>query len=738
MTDEKISKDEPIGSLGMEIKELTEHPLSNGDVMKKPEPRPEIKISQAPVTQADDELQRLKDALNDCEQRYRTLLETNIYGIQEIDILGNITYANDIQYEILGYEKGELEGKAVWELLASDEDRMELTDFLTKLAQKQYVPPPRTGGYLKADGGVLELKVDWATRHNDRGDIIGFLSITTDILDCEIIQQPEPVSKTDEIKSPVSAKIETERLILDHARELVLTLTMGGKIEYVNDAMVMFSGYGRKDLLDMKISDIMPSDQLSVLKKSIKTGATAGDILLKETMFITKDLKSVPVEISVSLIMDKDVPSNLLVVARDISRRGSVKPKLHSEISERLEPTMTFMEGLVEDLNQLLTGILGNIDLAQIKMRPEDGGYKWLSEAKSGCTGLKELMRKFNIIAKGMTSDRETGALNQNVRRWVKSSLKNSRLSCAFSIPDDLWMVVYDETQMRIIFEILVQNAVDAMPKGGNIVISAGNVTVGEDNKYQGMVIPRGDYVRVSIRDKGSGIDEEDLPRIFDPYFTRRNNGDPGRGLGMTIAYSLIQRLSGHIQIQSRPGSHTVVTLFFPATREIASKKKPKNKQPHPIAEKDKEKETANRQKKGETFDAPKADIPRKATVLVMDDDVSISQVAGDILKKMGCTVVFARNGNEAVEFYEYSLQSGTRFDAVILELNIKKGPGARETVTRLAEIDTGVKAIVTGSYSSDPEMVDYAKYGFCDVIEKPYSFIEFEKVLERVLPVTA
>lgn len=155
-----------------------------------------------------DKYHRLKEAMQDLEKRYQSLIETDLYGIQEIDIYGNITYMNSVQYQILGYEEGELRGTQIWDLLASDDDRNELTDYLTRIALGEYASFPWTGTYVRKDGKTEELQVDWKCRWGSDETVTGFVSVISDIVGAGLpdsSQAPEDSSKTGE-KPPADKK----------------------------------------------------------------------------------------------------------------------------------------------------------------------------------------------------------------------------------------------------------------------------------------------------------------------------------------------------------------------------------------------------------------------------------------------------------------------------------------------------------------------------------------------------
>lgn len=135
---------------------------------------------------SEEKYEELKESLYELEERYQSLIETNLYGIQEIDIYGNITFMNSVQYEILGYREGELRGSQIWDLLASDDDRNELTEYLTKIALGEYAPFPWIGKYIRQNGETIRLKIDWRCRQSSSSDTVtGFVSVISDVVDRE-------------------------------------------------------------------------------------------------------------------------------------------------------------------------------------------------------------------------------------------------------------------------------------------------------------------------------------------------------------------------------------------------------------------------------------------------------------------------------------------------------------------------------------------------------------------------
>ena len=239
------------------------------------------------------------------------------------------------------------------------------------------------------------------------------------------------------------------------------------------------------------------------------------------------------------------------------------------------------------------------------------------------------------------------------------------------------------------------------MPNGGTISIDCKNVVIAEGHD---LPLQPGNYLKISIKDLGNGIPDEDLGKIFDPYFTTKPTG---RGLGLASAYSIIKKHEGFIVAESRPDAGTTVTLFIPA---LTSQVIIPNKEDEPEL------------------------LKGEGKILIMDDDDNILKIVSAALEDMGYEVAIAHEGKAAIAMYAEALQTAQPFNAVILDLTVPGGMGGQEAVQKILEIDHEARVIVSSGYNDDPVMADYKNYGFSGMIAKPYCLRELSKQMQQVL----
>jgi two-component system cell cycle sensor histidine kinase/response regulator CckA len=240
------------------------------------------------------------------------------------------------------------------------------------------------------------------------------------------------------------------------------------------------------------------------------------------------------------------------------------------------------------------------------------------------------------------------------------------------------------------------------MPEGGTIEVSCTNV---KHESSTSISLPNtGNYVKMSIEDSGTGIPSNVIEKIFDPYFSTKQQGS---GLGLATTHSIVSKHNGHISVQSTPGLGTTFMVFLPASAQSS-------------ATADKLEET---------------DLSlRKSKIMVMDDEELVRDIARAMLTQMGHEVLLAKDGLQAVQLYEREMTNDTPIDLTIMDLTIPGGMGGKEAVQRILAVDPEAKVIVSSGYTNDPVMANSKDFGFCSAIVKPYELQELKNRISHIL----
>ncbi len=362
--------------------------------------------------------------------------------------------------------------------------------------------------------------------------------------------------------------------------------------------------------------------------------------------------------------------------------------------AQKIESLGILAGGIAHDFNNILAAILGNISMARLQLHEPENADLRLHQAEKATFRAKDLAKQLITFARGGDPVKKIIDVCSILKEAAGFALLGSNIKCVLSLANDLLPVEADEGQIVQVIHNLVLNAVQAMPGGGTITVSADNVSARQSGNK---------FVKFSVADTGPGISEENLQKIFDPYFSTKQHGS---GLGLASCYSIIMKHGGKIRAASIPGEGSTFTISLPASiqNNVST--------PHI---------------RQELFRGT-------GRVLIMDDEEMIRGIEQALLEELGYMVESAENGSEAVELYLKRKEQGQPFDAVILDLIIPGEDGGKETIKKLLEIDPNVKAIVCSGYSNDPVISNYRDYGFKGALCKPFQLEEFSKIINKVL----
>jgi len=372
---------------------------------------------------------------------------------------------------------------------------------------------------------------------------------------------------------------------------------------------------------------------------------------------------------------------------KDITKSKRLEAQFQQ--AQKLEAIGTLAGGIAHDFNNLLMGIQGNVSLMMVDIDSTHPYYERLKkiekQVQSGARLTSHLLgyaRKGKYEVKPVDLNTMLKEASETFGRTRKEITIHRELA------EGLLAIEADSGQIEQVLLNLFVNAADAMPGGGDLILTTMNVTH-KDMKGK-LYDPRpGKYVLLMVTDTGIGMDKETTERIFEPFFTTKEMGR-GTGLGLASAYGIIKGHGGYIDVESRKEQGATFSIYLPAS----------------------ERKVQEAVKTAEPF------IKGTGTVLLVDDEEVILEVGKELLEGMGYRVLIAKDGKEAIEVYE---KDRDEIDIVVLDM-VMPNMGGGETYDRMKEINPEIKVLLSSGFSIDGEASEILERGCNGFIQKPFT----------------
>jgi two-component system cell cycle sensor histidine kinase/response regulator CckA len=516
---------------------------------------------------------------------------------------------------------------------------------------------------------------------------------------------------TDRIRLEQKLKESEEKYrdLYDNAPDGYYSLAGNGLIVEANRTFLQMLGYRRDGAIGkLCMEDLLSGDSVKTCQTKFLELKKAGYMRNLELTMVKKDGTLLPVTMHATAVYDGE--GNFVMsrsVVRDITERKGIdeeRRKLQEQLfqSQKLEALGTLAGGIAHDFNNLLASILGYASLAKTDLRPDNPVYQHVDIIETASLRASELTQQLLAFAKGGKYDAKPTDVNAIVREVVAllSRLIEKNITIVLAADSNLRHAVCDAGQIQQAIMNICLNGRDAMSRGGRLTVRTENVRL-EIKDVQFLVdVPPGDYVRISVSDTGMGMDRETQERLFEPFFTTK---EKGTGLGLALTYGIIKKHGGFIQVFSETGKGSTfeVNLLACMSEETCIKKK----------------DIVGLRRGTET-------------ILVIDDEPMVKQLAKDVLKRYGYTVLTAGGGEEAIGVFR---QRSPEIDAVILDMVMPAMEG-REVFRRLQEIKPDVKVIISSGYSHDRDADDLIEQGARSFVQKPFRIAELVKVVGEVM----
>jgi PAS domain S-box-containing protein len=467
--------------------------------------------------------------------------------------------------------------------------------------------------------------------------------------------------------------------------------------EDANPAWVRHSGYSRESVVGRSLDEIFPPEQaefaIMQYRQAIETGKPV------EYEYTTR----FPVGLVTRRSFLVPLPGNsgriehVLLTSVDLTEMRRVEAQLRQ--AQKMEAIGQLTGGIAHDFNNLLTAVVGNLDLLQHRLTDARSLAHVDAAMRAGLRGgqltqqLLAYARRQNLTPRPVDANAVIIGMGELLQRSL-----GGLVQVETELADDLWPATSDPTQLELVVLNLAINSRDAMPTGGRLRIATSNVVLSEDDTLDGL--DPGDYVRIAVTDTGTGMSSDIIKRAFEPFFTTKEIGK-GSGLGLAQVYGVATQFGGTVRIDSTPGVGTTLEVFLPRASAV-------------------------QYGSGETEPHPSDAIAGSGTILLIDDDPDVREIAAIFLREAGYVVKEAGSGTEACE-----ILASAPVNLALVDYAMPMMSG-REFVRLAREIQPNLRAIyVTGA----ADMVASGEFQVDEpIVVKPYARMALLKIVRELM----
>jgi PAS domain S-box-containing protein len=651
------------------------------------------------------------EALHEVKNWFELTVQHSMDAIIRLDQQGVIRSWNPMAEQMFGYSETEALGQLIENLIIPPRLQDEhLKQFRRHLKQGdgELMSTRIEGRALCKDGS--ELPVEFVSSAVRKGDTLALIMVMRDISDRKAVEQAltDSHANLEMLVARRTRELRDLATIIEVTVNFVGIADLHGKVLYINPAGRKMVGLARDAVLDtMSFADFHDSETCQRLAEDIIPKTIEQGIYEEQFDFIDRNGDSIPTACTIMSLPDEQgLPDRTAVIARDL--RDEIALQRQVEHGQRLESLGVLAGGIAHDFNNILTAILGNAALAELKIDQPQETAKYLhSIVKSSerAASLCKQMLAYSGKGKFIVKPLNLSNMVEDITKLLKVSIARN-VTIDIKLAEQLPAVDIDESQIQQVIMNLVINASDAIgDSDGTITIETGVMHTDHSSWRTSFMqddMPQGHYVFLEVTDDGCGMDEKVLLHIFDPFFTTKFTG---RGLGLSAVLGIIRGHQGTLKVDSKPGFGTSFRMLLPISQQAVM------------------------------IDELSTDGDEKAwhsngTILIIDDEDAILEIASIMIEEIGLKAMTAKDGIKGVETYR---KYQSEIIAVLLDMTMPKMDG-QECFRQLYEINNEVIVILSSGYNEQDAISNFTHKGLAGFIQKPYRIEALEQVIRAAI----
>jgi PAS domain S-box-containing protein len=489
--------------------------------------------------------------------------------------------------------------------------------------------------------------------------------------------------------------------LVENAHDIIFTIDTVGNITSMNKTGEEATGYSRTETKGMSLRKLLPPNHPEWIEKLVESEAAAQSHT-QTLELLAKDGTRIMVEASTRAVQHDGQLLEIQIIARDVSERAHLEMQLRQ--AQKMESVGQLAAGVAHDFNNILTIIQGHASMLANQGKDQQGQGESLKEIATAADRAAKLTKQLLAFSRKQMwqpCPLSMHALVHNLAKMLSRAL-GEHIQLDIRIEPDLPLILADTGMMEQVLMNLAVNARDAMPEGGVLCIGASPIQADEAQTLkEGLA---GAFIRVDVIDQGSGMDANTLSHLFEPFFTTKSVGK-GTGLGLATAYGIVKQHQGWIEVKSEPGKGTSFHIYLPVTDKPAAM----------LAE--------TREDQPETIG--------HETILLVEDEAQLRELARKILVGCGYEVLTASNGGEALGMWE--LQK-TKPDLLFTDMVMPGGINGRQLATRLQAKQPGLKVLFASGYSQELNRENAGLQVGVNFLAKPYPLQTLVKTVRTCL----